>query len=88
MAGVVKVEEDCTSMDRNLLTKAAEKVIFFRLLKNGQCKAPEILRVASRRIRSDILPRRRVGESARGVLGSTPQRLALLDESLMGFVVI
>ena len=27
-----------------------------------------ILRVASRRIRSDILPRRRVGESARGVL--------------------
>ena len=36
MAGVVKVEEDCTSMDRNLLTKAAEKVIFFRLLKNGQ----------------------------------------------------
>ena len=36
MAGVVKVEEDCTSMDRNLLTRAAEKVIFFRLLKNGQ----------------------------------------------------
>ncbi len=29
-------EEDWTSMDRNLLTKAAEKVIFFRLLKNGQ----------------------------------------------------
>jgi hypothetical protein len=25
MAGVVKVEEDCTSMDRNLLTKAAQK---------------------------------------------------------------
>jgi len=33
-----------------------------------------ILRVASRRIRSDILPRRRVGESARGVLGGTPQQ--------------
>ena len=32
------------------------------------------LRVASRRIRSDFLPRRRVGESARGVLGCTPQR--------------
>jgi hypothetical protein len=30
--------------------------------------APKILRVASRRIRSDILPRRGVGESARGVL--------------------
>jgi len=36
MASVVKVKEDWTSMDRNLLTKAAEKVIFFRLLKNGQ----------------------------------------------------
>ena len=33
-----------------------------------RCKAPEILRVASRRIRSDCLPRRRVGEPARGVL--------------------
>jgi hypothetical protein len=33
-----------------------------------RCKAPEILRVAPRRIRSDIMPRRRVGESARGVL--------------------
>mgnify|MGYP003457678893 CR=1 FL=1 len=32
-----------------------------------------ILRVASRRIRSDFLPRRRVGESARGVLERTPQ---------------
>jgi hypothetical protein len=32
-----------------------------------------IPRVASRRIRSDFLPRRRVGESARGVLGRTPQ---------------
>jgi len=31
-------------------------------------KAPEILRVASRRIRSDILPRRRVGESAEAYL--------------------
>jgi len=30
--------------------------------------APEILRVASRRIRSDFLPRRRVGEPARGLL--------------------
>jgi len=36
--------------------------------------APEILRVASRRIRSDVLPRRRVGESARGVPGCTLQR--------------
>src|SRR5512139_2546501 len=33
-----------------------------------------ILRVASRRIRSDILPRRRVGESARGVLECTLQQ--------------
>jgi hypothetical protein len=47
--------------------------------------APEILRVASRRIRSDFLPRRRVGESARGVLGGTPQRLALLDNTLVEF---
>jgi hypothetical protein len=33
-----------------------------------------ILRVASRRIRSDTQTRRRVGESARGVLGGTPQQ--------------
>ena len=31
-----------------------------------RCKAPEILRVASRRIRSDFLPRQRVGEPAGG----------------------
>jgi hypothetical protein len=47
--------------------------------------APEVLRVASRRIRSDILPRRRVGESARGVLGCTLQRLALLDKTQVHF---
>ncbi len=39
-----------------------------------RCKAPEILRVVSRRIRSDFLPRREVGEPAGGVLGSTLQR--------------
>jgi len=45
-----------------------EKVIIFSdCSKMPRCKAPEILRVGSRRIRSDILPRRRVGESARGV---------------------
>jgi hypothetical protein len=33
-----------------------------------------ILRVVSRRIWSDFLPRRRVGELAIGVLGCTPQR--------------
>jgi hypothetical protein len=49
--------------------------------------APEILRVASRRIRSDFLPRRRVGESARGVLECTLQRLALLDNTLVEFRV-
>ena len=30
----------------------------------AKCKAPEILRVASRRIRSDFLPRRQDGEAA------------------------
>ncbi|MBP1695952.1 MAG: hypothetical protein H6Q48_1203 [Deltaproteobacteria bacterium] len=39
-----------------------------------------ILRVASRRIRSDFLPRRRVGESARGVLrGTLQQACPVLD---------
>jgi hypothetical protein len=62
----------------------AEKLIFPRLLKNtwmqgsrGAFHLPmrqAILRVASRRIRSDILPRRRVGESARGVPKCTPEQ--------------
>ena len=49
--------------------------MFYRLLKQGEmqvelCEIPfagalEILRVASRRVRSDFLPRRRVGETAR-----------------------
>ena len=52
--------------------------------KMPRCKAPEILRVASRRIRSDFLPRRRVGESARGVLGSTPQRRRIRETQQMG----
>jgi len=34
------------------------EVILNGVLKNARCKAPEILRVASRRIRSDFLPRR------------------------------
>jgi DNA-binding PadR family transcriptional regulator len=50
-----------------------EKSFFASCSKTPRCKAPEILRVASRRIRSDILPRRRVSESARDVLGGTPQ---------------
>jgi hypothetical protein len=32
--------------------------------KRSRCKAPEMARVASRRIRSDFMPRRRVGEPA------------------------
>jgi len=62
---------------------------FFRLTKNAQMQGARgafhlpvrqaILRAASRRIRSASLPRRRVGESARGVLESTLQQLALLD---------
>ncbi len=50
-----------------------------------RCKAPEILRVASRRIRSDILPRRRVGESAKGVPGCTPQRQRMRATLQVGF---
>jgi len=49
-----------------------------------RCKAPETLRVASRRIRSDFLPRRRVGESAGGVLGRTPQRRRIKETLQMG----
>jgi len=48
-----------------------------------RCKAPEILRVASRQIRSDILPRRRVGESARSVLERTPQRRRIRETPQM-----
>jgi len=50
------------------LYQIAEKVISLRLLKKGQMQCAEILRVVSRRIRSDFLPRRRVGESAEAYL--------------------
>ena len=43
------------------------------LRRSGYAQAGEILRVASRRIRSEFLPRRRVGEPARGVLQGTLQ---------------
>jgi hypothetical protein len=43
-----------------------------------------ILRVASRRIRSDILSRRRDGESARGVLGCALQRRRMRGTLQMG----
>ncbi len=39
-----------------------------------RCEVPEVLRVASRRIRSDFLPRRRDGKAAGGVLKHTRQR--------------
>jgi hypothetical protein len=39
-----------------------------RPARRGYAQAGEILRVASRRIRSDFLPRRRVGESAEAYL--------------------
>ena len=51
--------------------------------KRARCKAPSLLRVASRRIRSDLLPRRRVGESDRGVLGGTPQRRRMRETRQM-----
>ncbi len=56
------------------LTSLLKKSFFPGWSKMPGCKAPEILRVASRRIRSDLLPRRRVGESARGVPECTSQR--------------
>jgi hypothetical protein len=46
--------------------------------------APEILRVGSRRIRSDFLPRRRVGEPAGCVLVSTLQRRRMKGTQQMG----
>src|SRR4030042_2347303 len=54
------------------------------LLRSGFAQAGEILRVASRRIRSDFLPRRRVGEPARGVLGRTPPRRGMRETRHMG----
>ncbi len=63
----------CTSESKNALSCSSLLPHFNRLLKKSffagcskmpRCKAPEILRVASRRIRSDSLPRRRVGEPA------------------------
>jgi len=56
-----------------LISKLLKKSSFPGCSKRARCKAPEILRVALRRIRSDFLPRRRVGESARGVLRETQQ---------------
>ena len=44
--------------------------------------APEILRVASRRIRSDYLPRLRVGEPARGVLQGKRRRWSFFSNLL------
>jgi hypothetical protein len=60
--------------------QSVENLIFSGWSKMPGCKAPDILRVASRRIRSDILPRRRVGQSARGVLECTLQQASpMLD---------
>jgi hypothetical protein len=52
-----------------IIFQAAQKCPDARLVQALHLPVRQaILRVASRRIRSDILPRLRVGESARGVL--------------------
>jgi hypothetical protein len=58
----------------SIRNEPVEEVIFCRLIKNARMQvepceipftgAPEILRVASRRVRSDYLPRRRDCEAA------------------------
>jgi hypothetical protein len=67
--------EKCSFQANHMDTDRSPKTFHFSgCSKMPGYKAPEVLRVASRRIRSDILPRRRVGESARGVLCRTLQQ--------------
>ena len=73
------------NMKKVIICQAAQKCPDARLPQAFHLPVRQaILRVASRRIRSDILPRRRVGESARAVLGGTPQRRGMRKTKQMG----
>ena len=77
-----------------MFQQSVENLNFFWLVKKARTQGARpafdlpfrqaILRVASRRTRSDILPRRRVSESARGVLACTPHRRRMRGTPQMG----
>ena len=64
--------------------QVAEKVIFRRLLKNAQMQGARNPESGVATNKERLLPRRRVGESARGVLGRTPQRRRMRETQQMG----
>ena len=53
--------------------QAAEKVVFSRLLKKGQMQGSRNPESGVATNKERLLPRRRDGEAATGVLGCTPQ---------------
>jgi hypothetical protein len=58
----------------SFLSEVAEKVILFELLKNGQMQSPRSPESGVATNKERLLPRQRVSELARGVIGRTPQQ--------------